>query len=206
MAMGLYQDHVLPLLIHLSMRQQNLAAYRARVLSAAQGRVLEIGIGSGLNLPYYSTTVEQVIGLDPSPKLLAMAREAARRTSLPLELIENSAETIPLYNRSIDTVVSSWTMCSIPDVQRALGEMRRVLKPEGRLLFVEHGRSPDPGVRRWQDRLTPVWRRVGGGCHLNRPIGELIEAAGFRIERIETGYMRGPKPMTFMYEGSARPR
>lgn len=168
--------------------------------------MLEIGIGSGLNLPYYSTTVEQVIGLDPSPKLLAMAREAARRTSLPLELIENSAQTIPLYNRSINTVVTTWTMCSIPDVQRALSEMRRILKPEGRLLFVEHGRSPDPGVRRWQDRLTPVWRRVGGGCHLNRPIGELIEAAGFRIERIETGYLRGPKPMTFMYEGSARPR
>ena len=206
MTMGLYQDHVLPRLIHLSMRQRNLAAYRARVLPAAQGRVLEIGIGSGLNLPYYSTTVEQVIGLDPSPKLLAMAREAARRTSLPLELIENSAETIPLYNRSIDTVVTTWTMCSIPDVQRALGEMRRILKPEGRLLFVEHGRSPDPDIRRWQDRLTPVWRRVGGGCHLNRAIGELIEEAGFRIERLETGYMRGPKPMTFMYEGSARPR
>lgn len=206
MAMGLYRDHILPHLIHLSMRQRNLAAYRARVLPAAQGRVLEIGIGSGLNLPYYSTTVEQVIGLDPSPKLLGMAREAARRTSLPLDLIENSAEAIPLYNRSIDTVVTTWTMCSIPDVQRALGEMRRVLKPEGRLLFVEHGLSPDPGIRRWQDRLTPVWRQVGGGCHLNRAIGELIEEAGFRIERLETGYMRGPKPMTFMYEGSARPR
>ena len=204
--MGLYRDHILPHLIHLSMRQRNLAAYRARVLPAAQGRVLEIGIGSGLNLPYYSTTVEQVIGLDPSPKLLGMAREAARRTSLPLDLIENSAEAIPLYNRSIDTVVTTWTMCSIPDVQRALGEMRRVLKPEGRLLFVEHGLSPDPGIRRWQDRLTPVWRQVGGGCHLNRAIGELIEEAGFRIERLETGYMRGPKPMTFMYEGSARPR
>ena len=204
--MGLYQDHVLPRLIHMSMRQRNLAAYRARIVPAAQGRVLEIGIGSGLNLPYYSTTVEQIIGLDPSPKLLAIAREAARRTSIPLELIENSAETIPLYNSSIDTVVTSWTMCSIPDVQRALGEMRRILKPEGRLLFVEHGRSPDPDIRRWQDRLTPVWRRVGGGCHLNRAIGELIEEAGFRIERLETGYMRGPKPMTFMYEGSARPR
>ncbi len=205
--MGLYQDHVLPRLIHLAMRQRNLAAYRARLIPAAQGRVLEIGIGSGLNLPYYGTIVEQVIGLDPSPKLLAMAREAARRrTSIPLEFVENSAEAIPLYNRSIDTVVTTWTMCSIPDVQRALGEMRRILKPGGRLLFVEHGRSPDPGVRDWQDRLTPVWRRVGGGCHLNRAISELIEGAGFRIERIETGYMRGPKPMTFMYEGSARPR
>ncbi len=205
--MGLYQDHILPRLIHLAMRQRNLAAYRARLIPAAQGRVLEIGIGSGLNLPYYGAAVEQIIGLDPSPKLLAMAREAARRrTSIPLELIENSAEAIPLYNRSIDTIVTTWTMCSIPDIQRALGEIRRVLKPGGRLLFVEHGRSPDPSVRRWQDRLTPVWRRVGGGCHLNRAIGELIEGAGFRIERIETGYMRGPKPMTFMYEGVARSR
>lgn len=204
--MGLYQDHVLPLLIHLSMRQRNLAAYRARVVPAAQGRVLEIGIGSGFNLPYYGTAVEQVIGLDPSPKLLAMAREAARRTSIPLELIENSAEAMPLYNRSVDTVVTTWTMCSIPDVQRALGEMRRILKPGGRLLFVEHGRSSDVRVRRWQDRLTPVWRRIGGGCHLNRAVSELIENGGFRIERLETGYMRGPKPMTFMYEGSARPR
>ena len=204
--MGLYRDHILPHLIHLSMRQRNLAVYRARVLPAAQGRVLEIGIGSGLNLPFYGATVEQVIGLDPSPKLLAMAREAARRTSISLELIENSAEAIPLYNRSIDTVVTTWTMCSIPDARRALGEMRRVLKPGGHLLFVEHGRSPDPSVRRWQDRLTPLWQRVGGGCHLNRAIGELIEEAGFRIERLETGYMRGPKPMSFMYEGSARPR
>ena len=204
--MGLYQDHVLPLLIHLSMRQRNLAAYRARVVPAAQGRVLEIGIGSGLNLPYYGTAVEQVIALDPSPKLLAMAREAARRTSIPLELIENSAEAMPLYNRSVDTVVTTWTMCSIPDVQRALGEMRRILRPGGRLLFVEHGRSSDVRVRRWQDRLTPVWRRIGGGCHLNRAVSELIENGGFRIERLETGYMRGPKPMTFMYEGSARPR
>jgi len=204
--MGLYRDHVLPFLIHRSMRQRNLTAYRARVVPAAQGRVLEIGIGSGLNLAYYGTAVEQIIGLDPSPKLLAMAREAARQTAIPLELIENSAEAIPLYNRSIDTIVTTWTMCSIPDVQRALGEMRRILKPEGRLLFVEHGRSPDVRVRRWQDRLTPVWRRIGGGCHLNRAIGELIEGAGFRIERIDTGYMCGPKPMTFMYEGVARPR
>lgn len=204
--MGLYQDHILPHLIHLTMRQRNLAAYRARVIPAAQGRVLEIGIGSGLNLPYYGTAVERVIGLDPSPKLLAMARDAGPRASAPLELIESSAEEIPLYNRSIDTVVTTWTMCSIPDVARALGEMCRVLKPEGRLLFVEHGRSPDSRVRRWQDRLTPVWRRIGGGRHLNRAISELVEGAGFRIEQIETGYMRGPRPMTFMYEGSARPR
>ena len=204
--MGLYQDHILPRLIHLAMRQRNLAAYRRRVIPAAEGRVLEIGVGSGLNLPFYGATVERVIGLDPSPKLLALAGEAGRRASVPVDVIENSTETIPLYNRSIDTVVTTWTLCSIPDVQRALGEMRRVLKPGGRLLFVEHGRAPEPGVRRWQDRLTPVWRRIGGGCHLNRAISELIESAGFRIERLETGYMRGPKVMTFMYEGSARSR
>ncbi len=204
--MSFYQDQILPHLIHLSMSQRNLVPYRTRLISHAEGQVLEIGIGSGLNLPYYSARTERLIGLDPSPKLLAMTRKAAQRASVPVELIENSAAAIPLYNRSIDTVVTTWTMCSIPDAQRALGEIRRVLRPGGRLLFVEHGRSPDPGVRRWQDRLTPVWRRVSGGCHLNRAISELIESAGFRIERIETGYMRGPKPMTFMYEGSARPR
>lgn len=204
--MSFYQNRILPHLVHLSMRQRTLVPYRTRVISRAEGRVLEIGIGSGLNLPYYSARAERVIGLDPSPKLLAMTRKAARRAAVPVELIENTAEAIALYNRSIDTVVTTWTMCSIPDVQRALGEMRRVLRPEGRLIFVEHGRSPDPGVRRWQDRLTPTWRCIGGGCHLNRAISELIESAGFRIERIETGYMRGPKPMTFMYEGSARPR
>jgi ubiquinone/menaquinone biosynthesis C-methylase UbiE len=203
--MGFYQDRILPYLVHLSMRQRNLVPYRTRVISHAEGRVLEIGIGSGLNLPYYSTRTERVIGLDPSPKLLAMTRAAAQRAPVPVELIENSAEAIALYNGSIDTVVTTWTMCSIPDAQRALGEMRRVLKPGGHLLFVEHGRSPDLDVRRWQDRLTPVWRCVSGGCHLNRAISELIESAGFRIERIATGYMPGPKPMTFMYEGSARP-
>jgi ubiquinone/menaquinone biosynthesis C-methylase UbiE len=204
--MGFYRDQILPVLIDLSMRQQNLAAYRRRVIPAAEGRVLEIGIGSGLNLPFYSQKAEHVIGLDPSPKLLAMARQAARASSGPVEFVEGSAEAIPLEGGSIDTVVTTWTLCSIPDAPRSLGEMRRVLKPGGRLLFVEHGRSPDPSVRRWQDLLTPAWKRIGGGCHLNRAIGTLIEGAGFRFERIETGYMRGPRPLTFMYEGSACPR
>jgi ubiquinone/menaquinone biosynthesis C-methylase UbiE len=203
--MGFYHDRVLPHLVHLAMRQRDLAGYRARVIAQAEGRVLEIGIGSGLNLPYYSARTECVIGLDPSPKLLAMTRRAAQRAAIPVELFEDSAEAIPLQDRSVDTVVTTWTMCSIPDARRALGEMRRVLKPQGRLLFVEHGRAPEPAVQRWQDRLTPLWRRVSGGCHLNRAIGELIGSAGFRIERLETGYMRGPRPLTFMYEGSARP-
>jgi ubiquinone/menaquinone biosynthesis C-methylase UbiE len=204
--MGFYRDQILPYLIDLSMRQQNLAAYRSRVVPAAEGRVLEIGIGSGLNLPFYSAKMEHVIGLEPSPKLLSMAQRAARSVMGPVEFVEGSAEAIPLEDGSIDTLVTTWTLCSIPDAPGSLGEMRRVLKPGGRLLFVEHGRSPDPSVRRWQDLLTPVWKRIGGGCHLNRAIGTLIEGAGFRFERIETGYMPGPRPLTFMYEGSARPR
>lgn len=203
--MGFYQHHILPHLINLAMRQKNLAPYRGRVISAAEGNVLEVGIGSGLNLPFYSAKVGTVIGLDPSPNLLAMARRVRPPLSLQVEFIEGSAESIPLRSASVDTVVTTWTLCSIPGPSQALGEMRRVLKPGGRLLFVEHGRAPDASVRWWQDRLTPAWKRIGGGCHLNRAIGSLIRAAGFELDRFETGYMPGPKPLTFMYEGSARP-
>ena len=132
-----------------------------------------------------------------------MARRVERTGNGPVEFIEGSAEAIPLQDASVDTVVTTWTLCSIPDALRALRDMRRVLRPGGRLLFVEHGRAPDPNVIWWQDLLTPVWKRLGGGCHLNRAIGTLIEGAGFQFDRLHTGYMRGPKPMTFMYEGSA---
>jgi ubiquinone/menaquinone biosynthesis C-methylase UbiE len=203
---GFYQDQIVPLLINWSMRQKNLAAYRNRVVPAAEGRVLEIGIGSGLNLPFYSRNVTRVIGLEPSPRLLAIARRVERTGNGSVEFIEGSAEAIPLKDASVDTVVTTWTLCSIPDALRALRDMRRVLRPGGRLLFVEHGLAPDPNVIWWQDRLTPVWKRLGGGCHLNRAIGTLIEGAGFQFDRLRTGYMRGPKPMTFMYEGSARLR
>jgi ubiquinone/menaquinone biosynthesis C-methylase UbiE len=200
-----YEDRILPHLIRVAMRQEILTPYRRRLVPAAEGRILEIGVGSGVNLPFYSEKATHVIGLDPSPKLLSMAHEAMSGAARPVELLKGSAEAIPLEDTSIDTVVTTWTLCSIPDVSRALGEVRRVLKPSGRLLFVEHGRSPDANVSRWQDRLTPVWTRIGGGCHLNRAIGPLIAGSGFRIERMETGYMQGPKLVTFMYEGCARP-
>ena len=203
--MGFYNDRIVPILIDLSMRNKLLRPYRQRVIGAAEGRVLEIGIGSGLNLPLYGANVAYLTGLDPSPRLLAKAREALHDISAPVALIEGSAEAIPLDDASVDTVVTTWTLCSIRSAPRALAEMRRVLRPAGRLLFVEHGRAPEPRIRWWQDRLTPMWRRIGGGCHLNRAISDLIPDAGFRIERLDTGYMRGPKPMTFMYEGSARP-
>jgi len=202
--MNLYEDRILPYLVHVSMRQPTFEPYRRRVVPGAEGCVLEIGVGSGLNLPFYSESAKRVIGLDPSLKLLSMAGKMTSAIARPIELLEGTAEAIPLESHTIDTVVTTWTLCSIPDIARALAEMRRVLRPEGRLLFVEHGRSPDKNVRRWQDRLTPVWRRIGGGCHLNRAISRLIEESGFRIEQVDQGYMRGPKPMTFMYEGSAR--
>jgi ubiquinone/menaquinone biosynthesis C-methylase UbiE len=203
--MGLYRDRILPHVIHASMRQEVLEPYRRRLTAAAEGRVLEVGVGSGLNLPFYSARVTKIVGLDPSAKLLSMARNAGSALTNDIELLEASAEAIPLEDYSVDTVVTSWTLCTIPDVRRALEEVRRVLTPSGRLLFVEHGRATEEKVVRWQDRLTPVWRRIAGGCHLNRPIADLIEASGFTVERMATGYMIGPKPMTFMYEGSARP-
>jgi len=204
--MSFYRERVLPYLVHWSMRQDTFSAYRRRVVQAAQGYVLEVGVGSGLNIPFYGVVATRVIGLDPSRQLLSLARTPRRRGRPPsIELIEGSAEAIPLEDKSVDTVVTTWTLCTIPDVRAALREMRRVLRPSGQLLFVEHGRSPDENVRSWQDRLTPFWKRVAGGCHLNRSIPELLEQSGFRIEQIETGYMKGPKLMTFMYEGKARP-
>jgi ubiquinone/menaquinone biosynthesis C-methylase UbiE len=203
--MGFYQNHIVPRLIHSAMGQDDLKPYRSRVVSAAAGRVLEIGIGSGFNMPFYGASVTQVTGIDPSARLLAMAQRAVR-PKIPIEFVEASAEAIPLERASVDTVVTTWTLCSIPNATTALGEMRRVLKPGGVLLFAEHGRAPEARVRWWQDRLTPIWKRIAGGCHLNRPIAELIASAGFRLDRLENSYMRGPRPLTYMYEGSARPR
>jgi ubiquinone/menaquinone biosynthesis C-methylase UbiE len=203
--MGFYDDHVLPHVINLAMRNRDLLPYRKRALAAAGGRVLEIGVGSGLNLRFYPTGVRDIVGLEPAPRLAEMARHAAAGLSIPATFIEGSAESIPLDSHSVDTVVTTWTLCSIPDVATALREMRRVLKPDGQLLFVEHGEAPEERVQKWQHRLTPIWKRIGGGCHLDRPIRALVEGGGFAITHLATGYMRGPKPMTFMYEGHARP-
>jgi ubiquinone/menaquinone biosynthesis C-methylase UbiE len=204
--MGFYNDFILPRLINLAMRNKELRPFRERVIGAAEGKVLEIGVGSGMNLPFYRSPVREILALEPAPRLLTMAKSASPTTGVPVNFLEASAEAIPLDQQSVDTVVTTWTLCSIPQAAVALAEMRRVLRPSGKLLFAEHGQAPDASVRRWQDRLTPAWRYFGGGCHLNRPIRSMIEAAGFRIDRIETGYISGPKPMTFMYEGSASPR
>lgn len=203
--MGFYQDRVVPRLIHFAMSRRDLVPYRDRVVAAAEGRVLEIGIGSGLNLPFYKAGANEIVGLDPSARLLEMARKPPVGARVPVTLTEGSAEAIPFEDTSFDSVLTTWTLCSIPNALGALKEMLRVLRPSGRLLFVEHGLAPEKRVRWWQDRLTPVSKRFGGGCHLNRPIADLIQTAGFRIDQIQTGYMHGPNPMAFMYEGSARP-
>lgn len=202
--MSFYNDVILPKLCDLAMRNKQLVPYRERVIGAAEGRVLEIGAGSGRNLPFYRPNAKQILALEPSAKLVGMARDMIP-PGAPVSFLEASAESIPLDDATVDTVVTTWTLCTIPHALTALGEMRRVLRPGGKMLFIEHGLAPDAHVRWWQHRLDPAWKSISGGCHLNRPIGALIEQAGFRIDRLETGYIAGPKPMTFMYEGSARP-
>jgi ubiquinone/menaquinone biosynthesis C-methylase UbiE len=174
--MGLYQDWVVPTLIDLSMRNKRLRPYRERVAGAAEGRVLDVGIGSGVNLTLYRQAHE-VFGLE------ARAHDQAQHTRVPVHLLEGSAESIPLADHIMDTVVMTWTGCSIPDICAALREMRRVLSPGGRLLFVEHGRAPEPGVARWQERLDPLWLRFSGGCHLSRKIDDLL-GYGVWVRRI----------------------
>src|SRR5215218_10313813 len=202
--MGVYERFVLPRLLALAMRHRELVPFRQRVGRAASGRVLELGIGSGLNLGFYGPDVTSVVGVDPSPTLLRMAEARSRGVRFPVDLVEAQGERLPLDDRSIDTVVTTWTMCSVGDPAGVLREARRVLRPGGAVLFVEHGRAPDPGVSWWQDRLTPAWRRVAGGCHLNRKMDELVLAAGFQLDDLRTDYLPGPKPLTFMYEGRAR--
>jgi ubiquinone/menaquinone biosynthesis C-methylase UbiE len=201
--MGFYSRHILPHLINFAMTAEEITRFREKVIPSARGVVLEIGIGSGLNLPFYGSAVTKVYGVDPSSELLAMARPKAKRLSFPVELLPQEANGLPLGERSVDTVIVTWSLCSIADPAAALGEVWRVLKPGGALIFVEHGLAPDAGVRKWQNRLTPIWRHVAGGCHLNRKVDDLIREAGFEMMDIRTAYMPGPKVGTYMYEGRA---
>lgn len=203
--MGFYARHILPRLIELAMKNKEAARLRAACVPKASGEVLEIGIGSGLNLPFYSSEARRVHGVDPSAELQRLARKRAAGHSAEIDFVLQSAdEPLPFGDASMDTVVMTWTLCSIPNPPKALKEMRRVLKSTGRLIFIEHGRSPDRGVAAWQDRLTPAWKRIGGGCHLNRKVDELIEQAGFQMQELRNFYVRGLRPMTYMYQGIAR--
>jgi ubiquinone/menaquinone biosynthesis C-methylase UbiE len=203
--MGLYAKHILPRIIDVAMRNKEAARLRADWIPHARGEVLEVGIGSGLNLPFYSAEVQHIYGVDPSVELQRMARKKAADIGIPIEfLLQSAEEPIPLDDASIDSVVVTWTLCSVPNPGKALQQMKRVLKRSGRLIFVEHGRAPDLGISAWQDRLTPVWKRIGGGCHLNRKVDDMIRAAGFRITELRTFYLSGPRPMTYTYQGFAQ--
>ena len=203
--MGVYRKYLLPTLTEFAMRSRTLRPERERWVPLARGVVLEVGVGSGLNVPIYSREVRKLYALDPSEELLRMARSRAARATFPVEFLSRPAATIPLADGSVDDIVTTWTLCTIPDPVAALQEMRRVLRPEGRLIFVEHGRSSDPAVVRWQDRLTPFWRRVAGGCHLNRPIDRLLRSGGFEAFEVNRGYVAGPRVGSYLYRGIARP-
>jgi len=203
--MGIYQKYVFPRILNHVMQDRFVTALRQKIVPVAKGHILEIGVGSGLNLPFYAHGVESVSALDPSQELLRMAERRVRETSFGLTFYEKSAEALPFEDKSFDTVLSTWTLCSIPDAAQALREVRRVLKPGGELLFIEHGQSPDKGVSQWQQRLNGVWKRCSGGCHLNRDIKNLVSGSGLEITELETGYMlRGPRLLTYNYKGSAR--
>ncbi len=201
---SLYERHVLPKVLDFTMRQKPIMRQRSKIVPLAEGRVLEIGIGSGLNLGFYdSSKVQALFGLDPSAELKTLAAQRAEDVGIGVEMLGLSGEEIPAEADSFDTIVMTYTLCTIPRPDIALLEMRRVLKAGGRLLYCEHGLAPDEEVRRWQNRINRGWGKISGGCNLNRRIPDLIGGAGFRLEEPETMYLPGPRPMTFNYWGSA---
>jgi ubiquinone/menaquinone biosynthesis C-methylase UbiE len=201
--MGFYGSQVVPRFTNLVMSQRELTPIRARVAASLRGEVLEIGFGSGLNVPHYPPAVTRVQAVDPATIGRRLAAKRVASSSVPVEYVGLDGQALPLESDSIDHVLTTWTLCSIPDVTRALGEIRRVLRPGGSFHFVEHGRSPDRKVVDWQDRLTPIQRRVAGGCHLNRPIDQLVLNSGLDLGRLENYYAKGPRPFGYMFEGVA---
>jgi len=202
--MSLYRRFILPPIVHFVCRSKPATLQRKKIVPLATGRVLEIGFGSGLNLPFYDASrVSHLWALEPSREMWNLASEQVRKATPPVEFMQASSEAIPLESGSVDTVLVTYTLCTIPDAAAALGEMRRVLKPDGVFLFCEHGEAPDENARRWQRRLNPVWNRLSGGCNLGRPIPSLIEENGFGIRDLSTMYLPGWRPASFNYWGTA---
>ena len=200
--MGIYEKYILPKFLNFAMKAPAMTKLRSRLVPLAEGKVLEIGIGSGLNLPFYSANV-QVTGVDPSAELQVYAQDIARERGMNVEFLTRSGEAIPADENSFDSVVMTWTLCTIPEPVKALEEIRRVLKPQGKVIFAEHGKAPDLEVVKWQNRINPVWNIIGGGCNLNRQIERLYTGAGFAFADIEKGYVPGPRWATYNYRGIA---
>ena len=201
--MGIYEKYFLPKMLNMVMKSPDLAQLRKEWVPEAEGRVLEVGIGSGLNLPFYKAGVK-VIGVDPSIELQQYALEVAAETDLDVEFLGQPCLDLPLENQSMDSAVVTWTFCTIPQPELALAEIRRVLKPNGRLIFVEHGLAKEADVVKTQNRFDPLWSRLAGGCHLNRSPDSLLLDAGFKFESIKEGYVPGPKFATYNYRGIAK--
>lgn len=201
--MGFYQDQVVPRITNVTLKSRELARIRQRVTAGLAGEVLEVGFGSGLNVPYYPREVKRVRAVDPATVGRKLAARRLAASPVPVEFAGLDGQALPAESDSVDYVLVTWTMCTIPDVETALREMYRVLRRGGELRFAEHGRSPDPGVARWQDRLTPLQRRMCAGCHLNRPIVALVRQAGFGLTRLENYYLPGPKSYGYISEGVA---
>lgn len=201
--MSFYDDQVLPRVINVLLGNRECAKMRARATATLSGEVLEVGFGSGLNVPHLPASVTRLRAVDPATVGRKLAAQRVARSPVPVEYIGLNGEELPLEDESVDAALSTWTLCTIPGVDQALTEILRVLRPGGAFHFLEHGRSPDEEVAKWQDRLTPIQRRIGGGCHLNRPIDTLLQRAGFEMTNIDHHYMRGPKPLGYMYEGIA---
>ena len=207
MSSNWYERHILPRALDFACGLPLISQQRELVVPRARGRVLEVGIGTGLNLRHYDKSrVTRIVGLDPALELHPLARERSAQAGLAVELLGLSAEKIALPDASFDTVLLTYTLCTIPDPLAALQEMRRVLALGGQLLYCEHGRAPDAAVHRWQERLQPLWGRIAGGCHLGRDIAALLQAAGFFLPDLQTRYLPGPRPFTYHYWGVALPR
>lgn len=199
-----YDRTLLPHLLDFACGMRPIRLQREKIVPLAWGRVLEVGIGTGLNMPFYDPArVRYIVGVDPALQMHRLAAKRIARAGLEVELVGVAAETIPLEDASIDTVVVTYTLCTIPDPVTALKEIRRVLVPGGSLLFCEHGRAPDENVRRWQTRLQPHWQKIAGGCHLDRDVPALLDQAGFRCDNLQTRYLPGPRPFAFNYWGEA---
>ncbi|MDE0747331.1 MAG: class I SAM-dependent methyltransferase [Porticoccaceae bacterium] len=203
--MSLYDKYILPSFLNCACGSKPINYQREKVVPQASGIILEVGIGSGLNIPFYDQAkVEKIIGLDPSIELHVMAKKTADQHNLAIDFIVGGAEKMDLPNDSVDTVLVTYTMCTIPDALSANKEMLRVLKPGGRLIFCEHGLAPDVGVSKWQSRIDPFWGKIAGGCHLNRNIPELIRSAGFQIQTMDEMYLPStPKFAGYNYWGVA---